>query len=72
MICLPVSLLDSHPATLIRGSDPWNFLPSWPLTGESSNFQSLGLSYPIWEMGLAGLAPQALEVLPHPSDGGEG
>lgn len=52
--CLPVSLLD--------------FLPGTPAR-ESPNFQRLGLSYPTWEMGLAGLAA-GLEVLQHPSASG--
>lgn len=63
MICFPVSLLDfppSTPARPVRNSDPWNSFPGWPPSGES--FQSLGLSYPIWEMGLAGLAPRLRSI----------
>lgn len=66
MVCLPSSLLDfppSDPAKLVReGFDPWSSLPSWPLSAESSNFQRLGLSYPIWDMGLAGLAPRLRSI----------
>lgn len=65
MICLPSSLLDlpaGTPAKLVRDSDPWSSLPSCPLPAESSNFQRLGLSYPIWAMGLAGLAPRLRSI----------
>lgn len=65
MICLPSSLLDfptRTPAKLVRDSDPWSSLPSWPLSAESSNFQRLGLRYPIWDMGLAGLAPRLRSI----------
>ena len=65
MTCFPISLPDfppSTPARLVRNSHPWNSLPGWPLSGESSNFQRLSLSYPICEMGPVELTPKLKSI----------
>lgn len=64
-ICFAGSLLDFPPSTsasLVRDSDSWNSLPSQPLSGESSIFQTVGLSYLIWEMSLLGLAAKIRSI----------
>lgn len=59
---LPPRLPTQQSCQAGKGFDPWSSLPSWPLSAESSNFQRLGLSYPIWDMGLAGLAPRLRSI----------